>query len=64
MSSVHPSCFHAARSKAETGFELRTTISHDTAASPMHAWRGKITGGELLELVRHLRELAPHTPTL
>jgi hypothetical protein len=64
LPSVNPSFFHAARSKAKTGFELRTTISHGTAFSPMHAWRGKITGGELLGLVRYLRELAPFTPSL
>jgi hypothetical protein len=30
----------------------------------MHAWRGRVTDEELLELVRYLRELAPYTPSL
>ena len=56
--------FHTARSKAKTDFELLTIISYGIAFSPMHAWRGRITDDELLELVRYLRELAPYTPSL
>ena len=62
--TVPPANFHTARSKAKTDFELLTTISYGIAFSPMHAWRGKITDDELLELVRYLRELAPYTPSL
>lgn len=61
---VPPANFHSARSKAKTDFELLTSISYGIAFSPMHAWRGKITDEELLELVRYLRELAPFTPSL
>jgi hypothetical protein len=64
LPSVNPSFFHAARSRAKTGFELLTSISYGIAFSPMHAWRGEITDEELLELVRYLRELAPFTPSL
>jgi mono/diheme cytochrome c family protein len=62
--TVPPANFHTARSKAKTDFELLTTISYGIAFSPMHAWRGRITDEELLELVRYLRELAPYTPSL
>jgi mono/diheme cytochrome c family protein len=62
--TVPPANFHTARSKAKTDFELLTSISYGIAFSPMHAWRGKITDEELLELVRYLRELAPFMPTL
>lgn len=62
--TVPPANFHTARSKAKTDFELLTSISYGIAFSPMHAWRGRITDDELLELVRYLRELAPFTPTL
>ena len=62
--TVPPANFHTARSKAKTDFELLTSISYGIAFSPMHAWRGKITDDELLELVRYLRELAPFTPSL
>jgi mono/diheme cytochrome c family protein len=62
--TVPPANFHTARSKAKTDFELLTAISYGIAFSPMHAWRGKITDEELLELVRYLRELAPFTPSL
>jgi mono/diheme cytochrome c family protein len=61
---VPPANFHTARSKAKTDFELLTSISYGIAFSPMHAWRGRITDEELLELVRYLRELAPFTPSL
>jgi mono/diheme cytochrome c family protein len=61
---VPPANFHSARSRAKTDFELLTSISYGIAFSPMHAWRGKITDEELLELVRYLRELAPFTPSL
>ena len=61
---VPPANFHTARSKAKTDFELLTSISYGIAFSPMHAWRGKVTDEELLELVRYLRELAPFTPSL
>lgn len=62
--TVPPANFHTARSKAKTDFELLTSISYGIAFSPMHAWRGKITDDELLELVRYLRELVPFTPSL
>lgn len=62
--TVPPANFHTARSRAMTDFELLTTISYGIAFSPMHAWRGKVTDEELLELVRYLRELAPYTPSL
>ncbi len=62
--TVPPANFHTARSKAKTDFELLTSISYGIAFSPMHAWRGKVTDDELLELVRYLRELAPYTPSL
>jgi cytochrome c oxidase cbb3-type subunit 3 len=62
--TVPPANFQSARSRAKTDFELLTSISYGIAFSPMHAWRGKITDEELLELVRYLRELAPFTPSL
>ncbi len=62
--TVPPANFHTARSKNKTEFELLTAISYGIAFSPMHAWRGKVTDEELLELVRYLRELAPYTPSL
>ena len=62
--TVPPANFHTARSRAKTDFELLTTISYGIAFSPMHAWRGKVTDEELLELVRYIRELAPFNPSL
>ena len=62
--TVPPANFHTARSLAKTDFELLTSISYGIAFSPMHAWRGRVTDEELLELVRYLRELAPYTPSL
>lgn len=62
--TVPPANFHTARSKAKTDFELLTAISYGIAFSPMHAWRGRVTDEELLELVRYIRELAPYTPAL
>jgi mono/diheme cytochrome c family protein len=62
--TVPPANFHEASSRAKTDFELLTSISYGIAFSPMHAWRGKVTDEELLELVRYLRELAPFNPSL
>jgi cytochrome c oxidase cbb3-type subunit 3 len=62
--TVPPANFQSARSRAKTDFELLTAISYGIAFSPMHAWRGKVTDEELLELVRYLRDLAPFTPSL
>lgn len=62
--TVPPANFHTARSRAKTDFELLTIISYGIAFSPMHAWRGKVTDEELLELARYIRELAPFTPSL
>jgi cytochrome c oxidase cbb3-type subunit 3 len=62
--TVPPANFQSARSRAKTDFELLTAISYGIAFSPMHAWRGKVTDEELLELVRYLRELAPFSPHL
>jgi cytochrome c oxidase cbb3-type subunit 3 len=62
--TVPPANFQSARSRAKTDFELLTAISYGIAFSPMHAWRGKVTDEELLELVRYIRELAPFSPHL
>lgn len=62
--TVPPANFHTPRSRAKTDFELLTAISYGIAFSPMHAWRGKVTDDELLELVRYIRELAPFDPSL
>ena len=61
---VRPADFHTARSRAKSDFELLITISNGVLFSPMHAWRGRLTDEEMMDVIEYVRALAPSTPSL
>jgi hypothetical protein len=38
--------------------ELLRTIEHGVVFSPMHAWRGRLTDGEMQDVVAYIRLLS------
>jgi mono/diheme cytochrome c family protein len=61
---VRPTDFHAARSREKTDFELLVAISNGVLFSPMHSWRGRLTDGEMMDVIQYVRALAPSVPHL
>lgn len=59
---VPPANLQSRRSRAKTDFELMTTIAYGVAYSPMHGWRGRLTDDEILEVMSHIRTMAPFDP--
>jgi cytochrome c oxidase cbb3-type subunit 3 len=59
---VKPANFQSPQSRSKTEFELLTIVSNGVAFTPMHTWRGKMSDEEMIEVVRYIRQLAPHSP--
>ena len=59
---VRPANLQSRRSRARTDFELFTTIAYGVAYSPMHGWRGRLTDEEMLDVISHIRTIAPFDP--
>ena len=55
---VAPANFHRVMSFLKSDEELLRTIEHGVVFSPMHAWRGQLTDGEMQDVVAHIRLLA------
>jgi len=55
---VAPANFHRFMSFLKSDEELLTTIEHGIVFSPMHAWRGQLTDGEMQDVVAYVRLLA------
>jgi len=50
--------FHRFMSVMKSDEELLRTIEHGVVFSPMHAWRGRLTDGEMQDVVAYIRLLA------
>jgi cytochrome c oxidase cbb3-type subunit 3 len=61
---VRPANLQSPQSRSKSEFELLTAVSYGIAFSPMHAWRGKLSDEEMLEVIRYIRQLAPYNPAL
>jgi mono/diheme cytochrome c family protein len=61
---VPPADFHAPRSRARSDFSLLIAISNGVLFSPMHAWRGRLTDEEMMDVIEYIRALAPAMPYL
>jgi mono/diheme cytochrome c family protein len=59
---VRPANLQSRRSRSRTDFELFTTIAYGVAYSPMHGWRGRLTDEEMLDVISHIRTIAPFDP--
>ena len=55
---VAPANFHRFSSFLKSDEELLRTIEHGVVFSPMHAWRGQLTDGEMQDVVAYIRLLA------
>jgi len=55
---VAPANFHRFASFLKSDEELLRTIEHGVVFSPMHAWRGQLTDGEMQDVVAYIRLLA------
>jgi mono/diheme cytochrome c family protein len=55
---VSPANFHRFRSFLKSDEELLRTIEHGVVFSPMHAWRGQLTDGEMQDVVAYIRLLS------
>ena len=54
---VSPANFHRFMSFLKSDEELLRTIEHGIVFSPMHAWRGQLTDGEMQDVVAYIRLL-------
>ena len=55
---VAPANFHRFASFLKSDEELLRTIEQGVVFSPMHAWRGQLTDGEMQDVVAYIRLLA------
>jgi len=58
QAQVAPANFHRFSSLLKSDEELLRTIEHGVVFSPMHAWRGRLTDGEMQDVVAYIRLLA------
>lgn len=57
-----PANFHRAISMLKSDEELLRVIEYGVVSSPMHAWQGKLTEGELRDVVAYIRLLSRQLP--
>ena len=55
---IPPANFHRFNSYLKSDEELLRTIEHGVVYSPMHAWRGRLTDGEMQDVVAYIRLLS------
>lgn len=55
---IAPANFHRFRSFLKSDEELLRTVEHGIVFSPMHAWRGQLTDGEMEDVVAYIRLLS------
>lgn len=59
---IKPADFHRFRSFLKSDEEYLRTIEHGVVFSPMHAWRGELTDGEMTDVVAYIRLFAQQGP--
>lgn len=55
---IPPANFQKFQSFLKSDEELLRTIEHGVVFSPMHAWRGQLTDGEMQDVVVYIRVLS------
>lgn len=55
---IPPANFQKFQSFLKSDEELLRTIEHGIVLSPMHAWRGQLTDGEMQDVVVYIRLLS------
>lgn len=61
-SKVPPANFQRFQSFLKSDEEFLRTIEHGIVFSPMHAWRGRLTDGEMEDVVVYIRLLSQRRP--
>ena len=59
---IPPANFHRFNSYLKSDEELLRAIEHGIVYSPMHAWRGELTDGEMQDVVAYIRLLSQQGP--
>ncbi len=57
-----PANFHRAISMLKSDEELLRVIEYGVVFSPMHSWQGKLTEGELQDVLAYIRLLSRQVP--
>lgn len=57
---IPPTNFQKFQSFLKSDDALLQTIEHGVVFSPMHAWRGRLTDGEMQDVVAYIRILSEH----
>ena len=60
---MRPANFHRAAFSVKSDEELLRTVEHGIVFSPMHAWRGELSDGEMEDVVAIFASLAAVTET-
>ncbi|SLM47246.1 putative Cytochrome c552 [Nitrospira japonica] len=55
---MKPADFHRFGSYLKSDEDLLRTVEHGIVFSPMHAWRGQLTDGEMQDVVAYIRVLS------
>lgn len=55
---VPPANFHRSMSFLKSDEDLLRTIEHGVVFSPMHAWRGQLSDGEMQDVMSYIRQLS------
>jgi mono/diheme cytochrome c family protein len=56
--TITPTDFHRAGSFMKSDESLLRMIEHGGVFSPMHAWRGRLTDGEMQDVLAYIRALS------
>jgi mono/diheme cytochrome c family protein len=56
--TIPPANFHRPGSFMKSDEELLRTIEHGVVFSPMHSWRGRLTDGEMQDVLAYIRVLS------
>ncbi|MCP9468786.1 MAG: cytochrome c [Nitrospira sp.] len=57
-----PADFRHVRSILKSDEDLLRVIEHGVVFSPMHAWRGRLTDGEMQDVLAYIRLLSQSSP--
>jgi mono/diheme cytochrome c family protein len=60
---IRPTNFRTVTSRSKTDWELLITIANGALFTPMHAYRGKLTDQQMIDVLSYIRTIAP-TDTL
>jgi mono/diheme cytochrome c family protein len=60
--TIAPANFHRAGSFVKSDEALLRMIEHGGVFSPMHSWRGRLTDGQMQDVLAYIRRLSQEPP--